>query len=76
MEHASTHEGVSHRQTKAFKQRLAYWLKKDLPMDQALRRAGLKNLVDLPIMLDQDENLLRRKPAQTKTCSDENLQRS
>lgn len=78
MEHASTSGDVRHRQSKAFKQRLAYWLKKDLPYEEALRRAELRNQINEPLKLvsaptDGIENLAGRKPGRTKIWRDENL---
>ena len=73
MDHASTHAGARHRESKAYRQRLAYWLKKGLPMAEAMRRADLKELIKQPIAATQDENLFGRKSARTKNRSDENL---
>lgn len=77
MEHASTSGDVRHRQNKAFKQRLAYWLKKDFPYEEALRRAELRNQIDGPLKLVsslENENLPGPKPARTKASADEKLQ--
>ncbi len=43
MEHASTTGDDSHRQNRAFKARLSYWLKKGLPYEIALSRAELRD---------------------------------
>lgn len=79
MEHASTSGDVRHRQNKAFKQRLAYWLKKDFPYEEALRRAELRNLINVPLKLISslgDEKLAGRKPVMMKASASENLHAS
>lgn len=75
MGHASIIDDVRHRQSKAFKQRLNYWLKKNLPYEEALRRAEIRDLILEPLKLvdrpladqipmnQQAESLDSRKPA-------------